>query len=242
TRYSHKHNSANGEDNRDGTDDNRSWNHGLEGPGGGDDMGQQTSSLRRRSHRNLLGMLLLSAGTPMITAGDELGRTQHGNNNAYCQDNEISWVDWDLDPTQRNLLDTTRFLLAQRKALGALRAGRFYSGRPFPETPDGDADLTWHTVGGEPFTDGRWHDPHERALQMLRRCPDPEEPAVLLVINGSLDALEVTLADQDRESWVLLWDSTWEHPDARFTSTEDDEPGVTIEPLSLRLYASSASA
>src|SRR5690606_36186118 len=118
--FDRKHNEANGEDNQDGTDDNRSWNHGVEGhaPDGADDATTEPWSavvpLRRRSQRNLLATLLLSAGTPMLTAGDELGRSQRGNNNAYTQDSPVSWLDWDLDAAGRDLLATARFLTGLR--------------------------------------------------------------------------------------------------------------------------------
>ncbi|MDD9208018.1 glycogen debranching protein GlgX, partial [Georgenia sp. 10Sc9-8] len=128
--YDHKHNEANGEHNRDGTDHNHSWNHGVEGPVREHGPAGAVLPLRRRSIRNLLGTLLLSAGTPMITAGDELGRSQLGNNNAYCQDNEISWVRWDLAPWRQDVLATTRYLLRLRREHPVLRPTRFASGRP----------------------------------------------------------------------------------------------------------------
>ena len=124
--YDRKHNEANGEGNRDGTDDNRSWNHGVEGET--DDAAVLAD--RRRSLRNLLTTLLLSTGVPMLVAGDEMGRTQGGNNNAYCQDDEVSWVDWDLEPWQQELLDWTRALLAVRRAHPVFRHRHFLEGRP----------------------------------------------------------------------------------------------------------------
>src|SRR5213076_3255348 len=102
--YNEKHNEANGEDNRDGTDDNRSWNCGVEGPT--DD--REINALRVRQQRNFLATLMLSLGTPMLLGGDEFGRTQQGNNNAWCQDSEISWFDWDLSPEQGELQAFTR--------------------------------------------------------------------------------------------------------------------------------------
>ncbi|KPC63820.1 glycogen debranching protein, partial [Streptomyces sp. NRRL WC-3753] len=112
--YERKHNEANGEENRDGTDDNRSWNCGAEGES--DDPA--VTALRHRQLRNLLTTLLLSTGVPMLTAGDEMGRTQGGNNNAYCQDDETSWVDWSLreDPEWADLLALTRRLIALRRS------------------------------------------------------------------------------------------------------------------------------
>ena len=123
--YNHKHNEANGEENRDGTDDNMSWNCGVEGPT--DDPA--ISELRERQKRNFLATLLVSQGVPMISGGDELARTQRGNNNAYCQDNEISWFNWKLDKPARDLLDFTRSVIALRQAHPVLRRRRFFQGR-----------------------------------------------------------------------------------------------------------------
>ena len=111
--YDHKHNEANGEDNRDGNSDNKSWNHGVEGPT--DDP--EISELRERQKRNMLATLLLSQGTPMILGGDEFGRTQHGNNNAYCQDNEISWVDWASRRAGEDLIAFVRRLTILRQPI-----------------------------------------------------------------------------------------------------------------------------
>src|SRR5207247_3265256 len=122
--YDHKHNEANGEGGRDGSDDNRSWNCGAEGPT--DDPG--LLGLRQRQERNFLATLLLSQGVPMLTAGDEMGRTQRGNNNAYCQDSEISWVDWELDDRRKALLAFAQRLSAMRASHPVLRRTRFFRG------------------------------------------------------------------------------------------------------------------
>lgn len=234
--YEHKRNEANGEQNRDGTDDNRSWNHGVEGPVEPDSVAADILPLRRRSTRNLLGTLLLSAGTPMLTAGDEMGRTQDGNNNAYCQEGEISWLAWDLEPWQQDLLATTRYLTALRRAHPALRGVRFYTGQSID---DGPADLEWFDPDGRPFTHQRWHDGDLRTLQMLRHR---EDDAALLVVNGSLDPTTVRLPEVQETTWRLVWDSVWEHPDDVCTAAAEGSdhqlPGTTVmtEPLSLRLY------
>ena len=150
--YDHKHNEANGEDNRDGTDDNRSWNCGAEGES--DDPAIRR--LRRRQLRNLLATLLLSTGVPMLVAGDEMGRTQGGNNNAYCQDNEVGWVDWSLldDPEWRALYELAARLIALRRAHPVLRRAEFFTGRP--QTPGGLPDLAWFTPDGEEMTEEDW--------------------------------------------------------------------------------------
>ncbi|MFE1380429.1 glycogen debranching protein GlgX [Streptomyces sp. NPDC058740] len=153
--YERKHNEANGEGNRDGTHDNRSWNCGAEGET--DDPAVNT--LRRRQLRNLMTTLLLSTGVPMLVAGDEMGRTQGGNNNAYCQDNEIGWLDWTLpeDPGRAQLLALTRRLLALRHRHPVLRRRAFFSGRP--QGADGLRDLAWFTADGTEMTEPDWYAP-----------------------------------------------------------------------------------
>jgi len=238
--YDHKHNTDNGEQNRDGSDDNRSWNHGVEGPVQPDSPAAAIAPLRRRSIRNLFATLVLSAGTPMITAGDEMGRTQRGNNNAYCQDNDISWVHWDLSPWRTSQLATARHLLALRRDHPALRTETFYSGRP--RTPGGLPDLGWYGADGAPFDHARWHDASIRTFQMLRVAPSPDDDQVLLVVNGALEAIDVRLVDADDVPWTLAWDSVWEHPSEVSTAaiTGGLHRGVgsvtTIEPLSMRVY------
>ncbi len=158
--YNDKHNEANGEDNRDGTDNNRSWNHGVEGET--DDEVVQAE--RRRTLRSMLATLLLSTGVPMLMAGDEMGRTQRGSNNAYCQDNEISWVDWSLAPWQVDLLEFARLVLGIRRDNPALRHRHFFEGRP--STEGGAKDLAWFGPDGSELTDADWWEPHARALGM----------------------------------------------------------------------------
>jgi glycogen operon protein len=235
--YDYKHNLANGEQNRDGSDDNRSWNHGAEGPVRADSPAADLLPLRRRSIRNLFATLILSAGTPMITAGDEMGRTQAGNNNAYCQDNAISWVSWDLADWRRDLLATARFLIGLRRAHPALRTAGFYTGMASHE--GGAPDLGWYTPEGREFDHGRWHDAGLRTFQMARTTAEGD--AALLVVNGALNPIDVTLAAADHP-WELAWDSVWDNPDDSRDSTIHGglhpEPGelVTLEPLSLRVY------
>ncbi|WP_323377711.1 glycogen debranching protein GlgX [Streptomyces smaragdinus] len=151
--YEHKRNAANGEGNRDGTDDNRAWNCGHEGET--DDPA--VNALRRRQIRNLLATLLLSTGVPMLTAGDEMGRTQRGNNNAYCQDNEVSWVDWSLlrDPAWRPVRRLAARLIALRRAHPVLRRDAFFSGRP----QEGVRDLAWFTPAGCEMSESDWFAP-----------------------------------------------------------------------------------
>ena len=239
--YDHKDNSANLEDNRDGSDDNRSWNHGVEGPVFGREAAL-VAPRRRRSIRNLLGTLLLSSGTPMVTAGDESGRTQGGNNNAYCQDNEISWVSWDLEPWQSDLLATARYLLRLRREHPVLRPERFATGW----FADGDMipDLAWYGADGRVMDGAAWHDRTTRVLQMLRSGRPAGDADALLILNGSLSEVEVELAIGRERGYRLFWDSAWEHPRQRsvqaFLSGVRVPPGerVDVSPLSMRLYLS----
>ncbi|MFJ8164586.1 glycogen debranching protein GlgX [Streptomyces sp. NPDC096136] len=153
--YERKHNGANGEGDRDGTNDNRSWNCGAEGET--DDP--RIAALRRRQLRNLLTTLLLSTGVPMLVAGDEFGRTQGGNNNAYCQDNETGWVDWSLlsDPAWSGLFALARRLVALRRTHPVLRRRAFFSGRA--QGADGLRDLAWFTPAGAEMTERDWYAP-----------------------------------------------------------------------------------
>jgi len=227
--YSRKHNEANGEHNRDGMDENHSWNHGAEGPGGD----ALLLGARRRSIRNLLATELLAAGVPMINAGDELGRTQRGNNNAYCQDNELSWVDWDLEPWQSNLLATTRFLTGLRVTHPVLGQRSFFTGRPAHQ--DGLADLRWFAADGQPMDNDTWQDPHTRTLTMFLDGTHVGGESLLIVFHGGAQSAQVTLpAREGRTTYLLLWDSAWDRPQA--------PPGtvagpVTLTAASIRVYS-----
>jgi glycogen operon protein len=159
--YERKHNEANGEDSRDGTDDNRSRNWGAEGPT--DSVAVQR--MRERMKRNFLATLILSQGVPMLSHGDEMGRTQQGNNNGYCQDSELTWVDWTLDARARDLLAFTRRLLAIFHGNPVLRRRKFFRGHAI----DGSdvKDVTWLRSDGAEMTEGDWGDDKLRALGML---------------------------------------------------------------------------
>jgi len=159
--YEHKHNEANGENNRDGTDNNRSANHGVEGET--DDP--QINALRRRQIRNFLTSLLLSTGVPMLVAGDEMGRTQRGNNNAYCQDNEVSWVDWSLLDTWGDVHDLVRRLLRIRHEEPAFRLRHYFEGRP--ARIGGRKDVAWFGVTGGELGDAEWFDTGQRTIGMF---------------------------------------------------------------------------
>jgi glycogen operon protein len=158
--YDAKHNEANGEENRDGCNDNDSWNCGAEGPT--DDAAINT--LRARQQRNFLATLLLSQGVPMLLAGDEFGQTQHGNNNAYCQDSPIAWLDWKLSGEQRALLDFTRELLRVRRTQPVFRRRHFFQGRAIHGAEI--KDIYWLKPDGAEMTDADWGASHARCLGM----------------------------------------------------------------------------
>jgi glycogen operon protein len=199
--YNEKHNEANGEDNRDGTDDNRAWNCGVEGPS--DDP--SVLALRDRQQRNFLTTLLLSQGVPMLLGGDELSRTQQGDNNAWCQDNEISWFDWDLDDNERQLLEFTRRLIALRRDHPVFRRTRFFAGSG-ADLPD----VWWMRPDGRKMTQRDWRNPEARAIGVF--------------LNG--DELDMTTPSGDElrdESFLVLFNAhhesmTFRMPTRRFGS------------------------
>ncbi len=168
--YNHKHNEANGEDNRDGTDDNRSWNCGVEGP----TRDPKVNRLRARQQRNVLATLFLSQGVPMLLGGDEIGRTQGGNNNAYCQDNETSWFDWSTADAE--LFEFARRLIAFRHAHPVLRRKRFFLGQPIHG--EGLADIEWFTLEGNAMEHEHWGEAKARSVGVLLNgdaLPDRDE-------------------------------------------------------------------
>ena len=168
--YEHKHNEANCEENRDGESHNLSRNWGVEGP---TDDPQVTAS-REQASRNFLATLAFSLGVPMITAGDELGRTQRGNNNAYCQDNEISWVGWRLADWQERRLAFARLVFALRRQYAVLRRRSFFSGKPICDA--GIKDVTWLRPDGPEMSSEDWNDPGQRTFGVLIHEHPPEEP------------------------------------------------------------------
>jgi isoamylase len=157
--YDHKHNEANGEDNRDGADDNDSWNCGAEGP----TRDKHITELRERKKRSMLATLCFSQGVPMLLAGDEMGHTQQGNNNAYCQDNEISWVNWELTKRQKELLAFTRQVIEILKSQPVLQRRRFFHGQNLW----GAADIAWYMPNGEAMSEEAWNTPHSRCFGVV---------------------------------------------------------------------------
>jgi isoamylase len=235
--YNDKHNEANGEENSDGHADNLSWNHGVEGPT--DDS--EIRALRFRQMRNFLGTVLFSQGTPMILAGDEFARTQHGNNNAYAQDNEISWIDWDaIDEEALGLVAFTRRAIAIRKRHPVLRRGRFLTGA-YNEAL-GVKDATWLSPSGDEMTEEQWTDANARCLGVVldgRVRPSGVreqgmDTTLLLVLNAHHDLVLFKLpAVPGGEAWRCLADTnrppTEDTPEFDFGS----EYGVTGRSLLL---------
>ncbi|MFD4389464.1 glycogen debranching protein GlgX [Streptomyces sp. NPDC058486] len=225
--YERKHNEANGEGNRDGTHDNRSWNCGTEGET--DDP--ETGALRLRQLRNLLTTLLLSTGVPMLVAGDEMGRTQGGNNNAYCQDNEISWLDWSLpeDPGRAQLLALTRRLLALRHRHPVLRRRAFFSGRP--QGADGLRDLAWFGPDGTEMTERDWYAPSATLALYLsgRDIPGRDERGEQVLDDSFLAVLHAGPAPLDFRLPGAPWAQTYER--VLDTALDDQSaPPATLHP------------
>ncbi len=197
--YNAKHNEANGEENRDGTDDNLSWNCGAEGP----TEDPSVLALRERQIRNFLTTLFVSEGVPMLCAGDEVGRTQRGNNNAYCQDNELSWFDWDIDPRRQAILDLTRKLIRLRPQHPELHRRKFFQGRPLCDASM--KDLVWFRPDGGEMSDGEWRDTTRQAFG-YRLCGlamdevnDKGEPitddTLLILFNAGAEKVQFVLPD-----------------------------------------------
>ncbi len=201
--YDRKHNDANGDYGRDGSDDNRSWNCGAEGPS--DDPA--VNELRARQVRNFLVTLFCSQGVPMLLAGDEMGRTQQGNNNAYCQDNELSWIDWEAAGKQQDLIDFTCALSELRRAHPVFRRRRFFSGLAAPARgePGGLQDIAWLTPAGRQMTDNDWHTGYARSLTVFLNGEAITEPGLrgeivrdqsfLLLFNANREPVTFTLPD-----------------------------------------------
>ncbi|HDR46723.1 MAG TPA: glycogen debranching enzyme GlgX [Geoalkalibacter subterraneus] len=226
--YNEKHNEANGEDNQDGSDDNRSWNCGAEGPT--DDP--EIQKLRARQQRNFLATLLLSQGVPMLLGGDEMGRTQQGNNNAYCQDNEISWYDW--DQTDEDLLQFCRDLIAFRARHPVFRRRRWFQGREIHGAEV--IDIAWFTFEGEQMDEENWGEVFAKTLGIFlngKAIPNPNpkgEPVTddsfYLIFNAHHEPLDFVLpAHSWGQNWVIEFDTC----DGCHETSQSFEAGKTIE-------------
>ena len=217
--------------------------HDAQGDGQSSDHGDQglvaVTSLprasRQRAIRNMLATELLATGVPMINAGDEFGRSQQGNSNAYYQDNPVSWFDWELEPWQRDLLATTRFLTKLRATNPALRQRSFFTGRV--SYSDGLADLQWFAVDGQPMHDGIWDDPHTRTLTMLLDGSKVGGESFLVIFHGGALDAEVTLPQQGHiAAYRTVWDSAWDLPLEESSDVVGAGP-VPITAASIRVYS-----
>jgi glycogen operon protein len=223
--YNDKHNEANGEDNRDGTDNNRSWNCGVEGPT--DDP--EVNALRARQKRNFLATLFLSQGVPMMLSGDAIGHTQNGNNNAYCQDNELSWIHWDVGEAEQELLAFTQRMIALRKNHPVFQRRNFFQGRSIKGA--GIKDIHWLVPDGTEMTDEEWNNESARCLGVflsgkLEEQAERGEPVTdqdfLLLMNAHHEPIPFLLpAPPTGVGWVGLVDTS---------SPASDSSGRLYEP------------
>lgn len=214
TRYSHKHNEANGENGLDGSDNNHATNFGVEGPS----TDPAVNTRRQRAQLNLLGMMLMSLGTPMLLAGDEFGNTQFGNNNAYAQDNEISWLDWSwyhADETtcehqsaQMHQLLAVRKLIALRKTIEQYQHEEFFTLLSLLGLLKPSSRVQWYLPDGTTPMERDWFDHHVRAFSM--RLASKHRKDVIIVVNGTIEDLNMKLPDDCR--WRLLWSSSDQEP------------------------------
>jgi len=235
--YNEKHNEANGEDNNDGESFNRSWNAGVEGPT--DDP--EIIAIRARQSRNFLATLLLSQGVPMLAHGDELGRTQQGNNNVYCQDNELSWVDWDLDETREALLEYTRTVVALRRDHPVFRRRRFFAGAPERGGESDLRDIAWLDPSGSHMSDEQWQEAFARSVAVFLngdaiaepdlRGEDVVDDSFLVLFNGAPESVTFTLPTEDYGTqWTVVLDT-----DSQFEAGEvkDARAELGLAPRSL---------
>ncbi|NAZ83549.1 glycogen debranching protein GlgX [Kineococcus sp. R8] len=219
--YNDKHNEANGEGGNDGESHNRSWNCGVEGPTQDADV----IALRARQHRNLLTTLLLSQGVPMILHGDELGRTQRGNNNVYCQDNELAWVDWELSDAQQELLAFSQRVVELRRTEPVFQRRRFFAGDAGHGGKSAVGDIEWFSADGTPMTDADWGDASNRSVMVFlngEAIPEPDRrgerivgDSFLVLFNPWHESIEFTLPP-------AAYGDGW-HPRL---DTADDQVGV----------------
>jgi glycogen operon protein len=232
--YNTKHNQANGEDGRDGTDDNRSWNCGAEGP----TSDPAITALRARQRRNFLATLFCSQGVPMLLAGDELGRTQGGNNNAYSQDNELSWVDWTMAQTSAGLLEFTRMVSALRRAHPVFRRRRFFRGKP---AGNGQlADIAWLTPSGREMRDQDWGTTYARAMTVFLNGDALTEPgphgepvrddSFLIMLSADREPLEFTVPGKRFGTrWAIVLDTADDGPAGQSGTAGSLRPGDRLQ-------------
>ncbi len=239
--YNDKHNEANQENNEDGSNDNNSWNCGVEGPS--DDP--EIAALRRRQMRNFLATLLLSPGQPMLLAGDEFGRTQGGNNNAYCQDSEIGWIDWTMDDDGRALLAFTRKLIALRQDHIVFHRNRFFHSEIIPGTDV--KDVTWLRGDGGEMSEEDWDDAGAKSLGIrlsgeagLLHLTEHGEQEIdrtfLILVNAAAETVTFRLPEEPGAAWQPVFDTAHEDP-FDVADGGDDLSEIAVGPRSLQLLA-----
>jgi len=227
--YNNKHNEANGEGNRDGTDANWSWNCGVEGPT--DDP--EILDLRHRQMRNIMATLMLSQGTPMIAHGDEIGRTQQGNNNVYCQDSELSWMDWSLVDKNGDQLAFTRKVAALRKNHPVFRRRRFFEGRPI-RSADQVREIAWLTPAGDEMTSEDWDSDFGKCISVFlngEALPEPNargervvDDSFLLCFNAHDHAVDFVIPNDDYATeWTAELDTTDSTDEAKLVVSHGDQ-------------------
>jgi glycogen operon protein len=235
--YNEKHNEANGENNRDGTDNNRSWNCGAEGPTDSPDI----QALRGKQKRNLLATLLLSQGVPMIYGGDPIGQTQTGNNNAYCQDNAISWVNWDVSQQDRDLLAFVQRMINLRKRHAVLHRRRFFQGRPIKGA--NVKDVLWLKPNGQEISEDDWRDPGVRCLGMFlsgqgldetdERGRKLSDETFLVLLNAYHEDVPFTLPEFHPGARWSAWMDTSREGGLRPAETHDASAAYPLQARSL---------
>jgi glycogen operon protein len=227
--YNVKHNQVNGESNRDGTTNNHSFNHGAEG----DEADAEIYAQRRRAMRNLMATMLFSAGIPMITAGDERAKTQQGNNNAYCQDTAMSWVNWQLTQHQQDFEETVAYLTKLRAEHPALRPPHFNN---FEQATENSDLARWYNVFGEVMHEQDWHSAENRSFARLVKSVGERADQLLMVFHATENQIEFTLPTELESTRLeLLFDSTFETQDFGQRAAKPGEI-LTLEPMSIRLY------
>lgn len=198
--YNEKHNEANGEDNNDGANDNRSWNCGVEG----ETEDAEINALRLQQKKNFLITLFLSQGVPMLLAGDELHNSQGGNNNTYCQDSEIGWIDW--QNPDKTLIELVGLLAQIRRENNAISRAEFLTG----VNKHGNADVAWYNVNGQLMTNEQWEDPFNKSLIVKLMAVDKHQASILVIFNASHIEIEATIPECEIKQWQFLVSSSGE--------------------------------
>jgi isoamylase len=223
--YNEKHNEANGEDNNDGANDNRSWNCGVEG----ETEDAEINALRLQQKKNFLITLFLSQGVPMLLAGDELHNSQGGNNNTYCQDSEIGWIDW--QNPDKTLIELVGLLAQIRRENNAISRAEFLTG----VNKHGNADVAWYNVNGQLMTNEQWEDPFNKSLIVKLMAVDKHQTSILVIFNASHIEIEATIPDCEIKQWQFLVSSSGEGKEVK------QKDRLVIPARSIHVYKTASS-